>query len=192
MRSLRLSTAIAGAAFAIALSAGGALAGVPTPPEQQTGSVGPYYLRDGSQSTGARCIFSNSGPIRLKRIQVVAPEVRWPDTNSDNDHQKGTVGHRIIVQKSTDGGATWTKYKASALQKKIATETQAAPLTKRTVDITATGSNKQFRVLSKIVWFNKNGTTRGTIKHWWDYSRWQSDQFAWTIEQGPCPQVPVL
>lgn len=189
MRSLRLSTAIAGAAFAIVLSAGGALAGAPTPPEQQTGSVGGYYIRDASASTGARCIFANSGPIRLKKIQVIAPEVRWPDTNSDNDNQKGTVGHRIIVQKSTDGGLTWTKYKASSMQKATAYETKAAALTKRSVDITATGSTKQFRVLSKIVWFNKNGSVRGTLKHWYDYSRWQSDQFAWTVQQGPCPQV---
>ena len=189
MRSLRLSTAIAGAAFALILSAGGTFAASPTPPEQQTGSVGPYLIRDSSASTAARCRFADSGPLRLRKIEVVAPEVRWPDTNSDNDNQHGTVGHRIIVQKSTDGGTTWTKYKASGLQKKTANENKVAALTKRTVDITATGSNKQFRVLSKIVWFNKNGTTRGTLKHWYDYSRWQSDQFAWNISQGPCPQI---
>jgi hypothetical protein len=189
MRSIRLSTAIAGAAFAIVLSAGGTLAASPTPPEQQTGSIEPPVIRDSSASTGARCIFANTGPLRLQKIEVVAPEVQWPDDNSDNDNQHGTVGHRIIVQKSTDGGTTWTKYKASSLQKKTAYEHTAAPLTKRTVLITATGSNKMFRVLSKIVWFNKDGTTRGTLKHWYDYSRWQSDQFAWNISQGPCPQI---
>jgi hypothetical protein len=189
MRSFRLPTAFAFAAFAVVLSAGGALAGAPTPPEQQTGSVGPYLIRDSSASTAARCFYANSGPLRLQKIQVVAPEVRWPDTNSDNDFQKGTVGHRIIVQKSTDGGATWTKYKASALQKATAYENKAAALTKRTVLVTATGSTKEFRVLSKIVWFNKNGTTRGTIKHWYDYSRLVSDQFQDGIAQGPCSQA---
>lgn len=190
MRSFRLPTALATAAFALALSAGSALAGAPTPPEQQTGSVGSYLIRDSAASTGARCSYTDSGPLKLQRIQVVAPEVRWPDTNSSIDNQHGTVGHRIIVQKSTDGGTTWTKVKASTLQKRTAYENSAANLTSRSVAISVSGASTQLRVLSKIVWINKNGTTRGTIKHWYDHSRWQSDQFAWNIQQGPCANRP--
>jgi hypothetical protein len=186
MRSFRLPTALAFAAFAVALSAGGALAGAPTPPEQQTGSVGSYVIRDSAASTAARCVYPNTGGLKLKRIVVAAPKVRWPDTNSDLDKQAGTVGHRIVVQKSVDGGTTWTKYRASTLQKATAFEDQDAKLTARRVDIAVSGNNTLLRVFSKIVWFNKNGTTRGTIKHWYDHSRLVSDQFQEGIEQGPC------
>jgi hypothetical protein len=185
MRSLRLSTALAGAMFALVLSAGGALAGVPAPPEQQTGSVGPFIIRDSFLSTAARCVYSDNSALKLQQIVVAAPKVRWPDTNSSNDVQKGTVGHRIIVQRSTDGGATWTKYKASALQKATAYENTPATLSKRSVTVSSEGK-VMLRVLSKIVWFNKNGTTRGTIQHWYEWSRWTSSQLQGTIEPGTC------
>lgn len=191
MRSFRLPTALATAAFALALSAGSAVAFGPTPPEQQTGSVGPYLIRDSSLSTGARCSYTDSGLLRLERIAVVPPEVRWPDTNSDNDNQHGTVGHRIIVQRSNDNGATWTKYKASALQKKTAYEGSAANLTTRSVAISIANPAAGLRVISKIVWFNKNGTVRGTLKHWYDYSRWDSDQFVSNVVEGPCTVDPT-
>ena len=146
MRSIRLSTALVVAAFATILTAGGALAGVPTPPEQQSGSVGPYLIRDGSQSTAASCDYPDSGALKLKAIIVKAPEVRWADTDSGNDNEHGRIGHRIIVQRSTDGGTTWTKVKASTRQVAGATESTAANLTKRTVSVSVSGQSTLLRV----------------------------------------------
>lgn len=189
MRSVRLSTALVIAAFATILTAGGALAGVPTPPEAQTGSVGPYLIRDSFGSTAASCDYPDTGGLVLKAIIVKAPEVRWADTDSNNDNEHGKIAHRIVIQRSNDNGVTWTKLKSSTRQVAAATESAAANLTKRTVSISVNGNKPLLRVYSKIQWIRPNGTVRGTLKHWYAYSRWTSDQLQGTIEPGPCHNV---
>ena len=94
-----------------------------------------------------------------------------------------------MVQRSTDGGSTWSKLKASTSQTAGATESTAANLTKRTVLLSLSGNQPLLRVYSKIQWIRPNGTVRGTLKHWYEYSRWTSDQLQGTIESGPCANI---
>jgi len=187
MRSFRLATMVAGAAIATILSAGSVLAGVPTPPEQQNGSVGEYLIRDSSGTTAAACRYADSGPLKLRSIMVKGPEARWPDTNADNDHQHGMVRHRIVVQRSINEGASGKRVASSTPQTKVAYENESADFTKRTVRIDIAKANAIVRVYSKVEWLRPNGTVRGVLKHWCQYARWTSDQLQGVIEQGPCP-----
>ena len=51
------------------------------------------------------------------------------------------------------------------------------------------GTEPLLRVYSRIQWIRPNGTVRGTLKHWYEYSRWTSDQLQGTIESGPCANI---
>jgi hypothetical protein len=186
MRHLRRPFALLLAAAALALPAPSAFAGEPIPPEKQTGSVGPTLIVDGPAMTAATCRYSDTLPLKLRSVIVKPPKVYWPDTNSDVDNQHGKVRHRVIVQRSTDGGSTWSLYRASAVQSAIAGEKVAAPLTKRTVSISLASKTTVFRVVSKIQWIRPNGSVRGTLLHWYHSTRWASDQLQGTIEPGPC------
>ncbi len=187
MRSIRSSTALAGAAFALLLGSGGAFAGdmdVPSPPP--TGSVGDALIRDSSLDTAATCRYDSDVAPRLNRISVGAPMVYWPDTDSDNDFQHGKVSHVIIVQRSNNGGAAWSRYRTSTVQTAIAYEGSPAPLTKRLVSVSVAGTTPIFRVLSRIRWHNNDGTVRGTLKHWYSYARWTGEAFGGVVVHVPC------
>ena len=186
MRSPRLPVAVLGAAVASLLTVGSSLAGVPLPPEKQIGSIGPVLIRDSFQTTAATCDYADSGVIKLQRIVVKAPDVRWPDTSSENDNQHGTVRHRILVEKSTDGGASWTAYRSSVAQSMVAYENAPATLTKRIVSVDLASSEIRLRVSSKIQWLRPNGTVRGSLRHWYSHAHWGGDQLQGSIESGVC------
>jgi hypothetical protein len=187
MRTFRLSTALVVAAFASVLSVGSVMAGVPMPPEKQTGSVGDYTIRDSAVDTAATCHYNNNLTPKVDRIAVVAPRVFWPDQNSSNDTEHGKVRFWIVVQKSTDGGTTWSKVASSTPSTGYAYEMTKAPLTRRTVSFSVAGSQTLLRVLSKIRWYNPNGSPKGTVTHWYSYARYTGQQLQGTIEPTPCP-----
>jgi len=186
MRPIRLSTALVVAALASILTAGSALAGVPMPPEKQTGSVGEYTIRDTALDTAATCHYSDTAIPKLDRIAVVAPSVYWPDPDSGNDNEHGKVKFWIVVQKSTDGGSTWSRVAASTRSTGVAYEDTKAPLTLRTVPVAVGGSQPILRVLSKIRLYNPDGSAKGTITHWYSYARYTGQQLQRTLWPTPC------
>ncbi|MFN8623603.1 MAG: hypothetical protein U0869_22925 [Chloroflexota bacterium] len=187
MRRFPRPAALLVAVAALILSSQAALAGPSMPPEQQTGSVGPYSISDGPALTGAICRYSDTLPLKLRAVVVKPPQVRWPDTSSGNASEHGKIRHTVIVQRSTDGGGSWRFFARSAAQTAGATETTPAALTKRTVAISAPGKHAIFRIVSRIEWIRPNGTVRGTLLHWYANARWASDQLQGTIESGICP-----
>ena len=138
------------------------------------GQTGNYIFIDGAPSnTGATCVYT--GPnVKLTSIIVKPPKVWWPNTNSSNERQHGTVGWRAIVQTSPTGTAPWTFAKKSSIQKKIAYEDQTAPygdstkapFTKKTLSWNAPQSPTIYvRVVVQAIWYHRDGTVMGWWKH---------------------------
>jgi len=139
------------------------------------GQHGNYLFIDGDAShTGATCVYT--GPqTKLTSLIVKPPKVWWPDTDSSNERQHGTVGWRAIAQKATDPvNGPWTFVKRSPIQKKVAYEDQTAPygdstkapFTKATLSWSAPHSPLVYaRVVVKAFWYHHDGSVMGWQKH---------------------------
>ena len=164
-----------GLAFAVALAAGlmvGTSVGVAA--DSETGQTGRHLYTDDADHPGATCIYKGqNSPFHLRHINVRAPKVWWPDTNSTNTNQHGMTGWRAVVQQSPGDDAPWTTAYKSPLQKAIAYEddppydlADKAPFTKRSFDFHYDKSKgTYFRVLVKAYWYRSNGSVLGKATH---------------------------
>lgn len=139
-----------------------------------TGEVGTYDMRDVESAEVVNCRYdADSNGAKLEKFLAKAPRAWWPDTNSDNDHQHGTVGWQVRIQQSSnEDEGPWTAVYKSAWQKRTAYEDQpfmdpadSASFSTRHISWNKSGATKAFRVIYVLRWFNGNGTTKGTAKH---------------------------
>lgn len=167
MRLPSFTRVLVGAAFATLLSSASVLAGgpLPTPPDQQTGSIGGVVFRDSKFDTGVACRFGDQAVPKLQRIVVHAPSITWPDTDADNDTQHGKVGYRVTVQQSLDEGMTWSVFGRTPMVKGVADENQPAALATSVFKVKANGQ-RIFRAVIKVTFFRPDGSIRGTLRHW--------------------------
>lgn len=147
------------------------------------GQTGNHLFIDGDAThTGATCVYT--GPqTKLTSLILKPPKVWWPNTNSANERQHGTVGWRAIVQKTQDSvNGPWTVAKKSSVQKKVAYEDQTvpygdstkAPFTKKTLSWSAPQSPLIYvRVIVQALWYKADGSVLGWQKHpivWYHYA----------------------
>lgn len=147
---------------------------VPALADTTTGQVGHYQIADVDGDEIVNCRYNDTGTkLKLDKFVAKAPQAWWPDTDSDNDNQSGTVGWRIRIDQSssTEGAGPWTATYTSSWVKKTAHEDQpfhdaadAAPFTGRGITWNRSG-DKSYRVTYILRWFRRNGTTLGTAKH---------------------------
>lgn len=165
-RTIRLLPALSIALVSVAMACGSALAGVPVPPEQKTGKVGPYVIADADMTTLATCTYATVGDdAPLQKVTIDPPVVRWPNTKPAVPGQKGTVGWRVIIQAADPGWATWTTVAQRPMQKRIATETKPAAFTARTIALPAAEPYTGIRVIVVAAWYKADGSLRGRVKH---------------------------
>jgi hypothetical protein len=144
------------------------------------GQTGDYLFTDDSAHAGAVCHQANSAShpetYWLTGITVKPPSAWWPDTDSSNNNQHGTVGWRFTVQ--NDGGnSNWHDVYQSSYQKKTAYEDSQSPynttngtkaaFTKRSVSLNGhnySGSS-YWRVKVRINWYRKDGSVLGWTNH---------------------------
>jgi hypothetical protein len=169
--NMRVTRFLAASAGAVVLSIG--LSGVAG---AQTGQTGNYLFIDSSSTPGAVCKYERVSDTRAKiyQITVKAPQVWWPDRNSDNNTEHGKVGWRAIID-HTNAGPGFVKLKQSAIQYATAYEgypggydlADKAPFTNISVGITASDlpSGDELRVKVKAIWFKKDGTQLGSVTH---------------------------
>jgi len=145
-----------------------------------TGQHGDYLFTDSSGAPGASCRHTNGGGGEwwLAKIVVKPPSVWWPDTNSTNTTQHGTVGWQATVRYRTLGSTgSWTLLTKGSVHKATAHEDQLVPYGNSTK---ASFSNatffingalakyhlKEFQVTVKAFWYSKtDGSVIGSASH---------------------------
>lgn len=171
MRSLTLRRPWLALSTAAVLLLGSA---VPAAADTTTGQVGHYRIDDLEGDEIVNCRYNDaSGTPKLDKFVAKPPKVWWPDTDSGNDNQSGTVGWRLVIQKTPNPDTgPWSTTYTSGWVKKTAKEDQpfqdaadAAPFTGRGIRWNRTGNNTVFRVIYVLRWYRPNGTTLGTAKH---------------------------
>jgi hypothetical protein len=146
-----------------------------------TGSIAHYVMNDLStfQAAGATCKYNprsvGSNTYDIYKISARPPSAWWYDTNSSIDTQHGTVGWQMIVNTRVPPATTWTFWKKTSVQKKVAYEdhpaydlADRAPFTNLSIDINYldfAAANTQFQVVVKAIWYHADGSVRGTAKH---------------------------
>ncbi len=154
--------------------------------DSETGQTGHYMFREAPGGEGVVCVYSGSGNFRLTKLIVKPPSLWWPDTDANNNRQRGRVGYRAFVQVSLPGAyGPWQPLKKTTIQKSTAYEdtpdydmADRAPLTKRQVafDPSPYGpeSNAHVRVVYKAFWYRPNGSVAGTFTHEQFYYEWRN------------------
>jgi len=145
--------------------------------DTDNGQHGNYVFRDDSVKFGATCVYANQGGghYKLSQIVVKAPWLWWPDTNSSNNREHGTVGWDMWVQISNPGAyGPWNTLYTSALQTKTAYEDQpaydkadAARLPTMTLYINGgykKKPNAHARIVHEALWLNGNAVM-GSVTH---------------------------
>ena len=177
--SIRRSALILGAVAALMVTAVAPAAAAP--PDSTTGQIGHYVVPENEVNPTVNCRYDGS-PDTLDKFVAKPPKVWWPDTNSSNDTQRGTVGWRIRIQQATNPDTgPWSKTYQSSVIKKTAFEDQpfedaadAAPFTTRSILWNRSGA-KSYRVIYVLYWYNGNGTINGSAKHWISYYKQTGD-----------------
>jgi hypothetical protein len=145
--------------------------------DTETGQHGNYVFRDDSAKFGATCVYASQGggKYKLTKIVVKPPWLWWPDTNSDNNRERGTVGWAMWVQISKPGAyGPWHTLYTSPRQDKRAYEDQpaydkadAARLPTMTLNINGgykKKPNAHARIVHDAVWLGSNSTL-GEVTH---------------------------
>jgi hypothetical protein len=165
-RTFRLLPALSLALLSMAILSGSTLAGIPVPPEQKTGKVGPYVIADADMETLATCRYAMvADDAPLQQVTIDPPVVRWPNTKPSVPGQKGTVGWRVIIQAADPGWASWTTVAQRPMQKRTATEAKPAAFTARTIAVPATEPHTGIRVIVVAAWYKADGSLRGRVRH---------------------------
>ncbi len=149
------------------------------PPDQTSGQIGHYDFRDyayGSHTGNIDCNYRklSSGQRRIKEFVMRAPRIWWPDTNSDNNNQHGTVGWRYRLQQTTDpDDDPWTTVFKSSVQKRTAHEDHPAfsdgdkaPFNTRTLTWSSS-KTVYYRIKATVYWYRSNGSVKGQVDHWY-------------------------
>jgi hypothetical protein len=149
------------------------------PPDHTSGQIGHYDFRDyayGSHTGNIDCNYRtlSSGQRRIKEFVLRAPRIWWPDTNSENTNQHGTVGWRYRLQQTTDpDDDPWTTVFKSSVQKRTAHEDHPgfsdgdkAPFDTRTLTWSSS-KTVYYRVKATVYWYRSNGSVKGQVDHWY-------------------------
>lgn len=124
-----------------------------------TGSAGHYSFHDTAGSPGAKCIYGPAaGTWYFDHVRVKAPVVYWPDQNSGNPDEHGTVGWRIKIQNWQNG--VWVTTDTGPQSFAIAHENSAAPFGFKILYKEPPPGGK-YRVQAIVSWYHGNGTLMG-------------------------------
>ena len=176
----RFGTILALAGAALFATSGVAVA------DTQVGQVGHYLFKEGAPA-GATCVYAHSnGKYKLTQIVVKAPKLWWPDTTSENNRERGTVGWALTVEISEPGAyGPWHNLFTSQMVTKRAYEDQPpydnadkARLPQMTLYINGgyrKKPNAHARVIHDAYWY-ANGSTMGQVTH---------EQFNYAIQGVP-------
>jgi hypothetical protein len=124
---------------------------------------------------------------------VAPPQIWWPNTNSSNHSEHGTVGWSFKLQRN--GGGGWSTFKETSVQKATAYEDQdnpygagtKAPFSKlqRNVD-TSNSAHYDWRAIIKATWYKAGGGVLGSVTHRVYYYKEKAGDFVGEISSS-CP-----
>ncbi len=195
-RSHRLGAMVALAGAAVFATSGVAFA------DSETGQHGHYLFKDDPSTNGAVCVYAGSGPYKLTQIIVKAPSLWWPDTDSGNNREHGTVGWQLSVQISVPGGyGPWHTLYSNSPEIKTAYEDQppydkadSAKLATWTLYINGAYKHKPnayARVEHTAYWYASNSSVMGTVVHDQFNYKWQNTPNTGSTNACPIHWSPV-
>ncbi|MFN8623447.1 MAG: hypothetical protein U0869_22135 [Chloroflexota bacterium] len=148
------------------------------PSEVVNGQHGEYVVDDFSATPLVTCRYAHpsTNVYKLDRFVARPPRVWWPDTTS-TPNQHGTVSWQVRIQTATGPGGPWSVAYAGPKVKRTAYEgaydnAKKAPFTAQTIPWSKPGNMKLWRIVYKIVWYNGNGTFKGSVTHWIGYYKY--------------------
>lgn len=166
--------AITALALSLALVGVGPVAAYTPPNEVETGQIAHYYVRDLTTTPIVACNYtSHSGQYRISSFVVKIPYVWWYNNTSSSSKEHGKVGWQVRIQSATDPDGTWTTVYSSSTEKQTAYEdspaydsNDRAHFAKRTISWNSS-QNVVYRVKLILSWYKSNGSTKGTLTHWY-------------------------
>jgi hypothetical protein len=168
------SMVVVALALSLALIGIGPVAAYTPPNEVQTGQIAHYYIRDLTTTPIVTCNYVLlTDHYRISSFVVKIPYVWWYNTNSGNTKEHGKVGWQVRIQSATDPDGTWTTVYTSSTEKQTAYEdnpgydsNDRAHFAKRTISW-GTNQNVVYRVKLILSWYKSDGSTKGTLTHWY-------------------------
>ena len=165
MRKVGRSLFIAGPVLLVALA--GPVATSADTAVSDTGRYGVHYLADSEEYPGVRCAYDNSTVIESVRVRD--PLVFARDRNPDRVDSRW-VSWKYRIQAETE--KSWLTVATSALQKRVATDSQVANFSPMRTTFDGSAST-QYRVEVIIRWYGADGTTVvGRAVHRADWYSW--------------------
>lgn len=147
------------------------VANAAVPPEQQTGAIGGYYIKDSGSTVGVTCWYQETSPNhhKLDHFTFKAPTATWPDQDAGNPNEHGKVAFSVWIQQANQPNVgPWSAVFKSSEQKTTIYESDGyRSLGTKTVSWHSS-QDVYFRAIVWLRWIKPNGNTKGTLKHWMD------------------------
>jgi hypothetical protein len=158
-RAARAAFIVATAVAGVALVGGEAVAWHTV---AHSGVNGHYSFVDTSATPGARCDYEGAaGHGFFKGMKVKPPTVFWPNQDSGNTNEHGTVGWKIKIQHWN--GVKWTTANISTETTAIAHENTSAPFVAKTVHHGPPDSHR-YRAQVVLTWYTPGMSVLGQAK----------------------------
>lgn len=151
------------AATALPVAAGG----TPPPSPVVKGTVGAWTYLDTEAEPSALCGYDTDQPEwELDRIAMNGPKVKWPNRKAVTG-EHGTVAWWVVIETSTDGGATWQRASKHPTWKETAKEGRFKDFGARLTNVAyLEGADTLARVRHELRWLRPDGSVLGSVRFW--------------------------